>query len=364
MIQQFMADILSVPADRGIVTFVAIPEENLAMDGSTVMSESEQLDKKKNPQAIKSALKDASRNGVVANKKSASDLDRASKTSDSVAASSASEEERLKKPPAQEHSSSGSEDSTAERPRTTQSVKSTDQSQNGLRMNGVSADAEQASRTSRTNGRPASVIGAPSSIVDQPVKAAPTQQVKEEPPQQVKKEPVQPSQKPNQRNVRPLPEAVAPWEAVGPPPAQIVTKIEPQRPKHIPLQVKQISDPIPLAPRPIAVQDRASSLTNLSAPVPNGQLTKTATATAESRQKNTYLDNVSILTNKTEPRATVTEDKSVKRRSTITATPKLPQVPPSPNLKEESKSISSRLSKRKSFIKIFKRETVPPWYKQ
>ena len=37
LIQQFFTESLNVPADRGIVRFIAIPEENLASDGMTVM---------------------------------------------------------------------------------------------------------------------------------------------------------------------------------------------------------------------------------------------------------------------------------------------------------------------------------------
>ena len=37
LIQQFFSESLHVPADRGIVRFVAVPEENLATDGMTVL---------------------------------------------------------------------------------------------------------------------------------------------------------------------------------------------------------------------------------------------------------------------------------------------------------------------------------------
>jgi hypothetical protein len=44
LIQSFMADILSVPPERGIVKFVAIPEENFAVNGSTLFGEIERLE--------------------------------------------------------------------------------------------------------------------------------------------------------------------------------------------------------------------------------------------------------------------------------------------------------------------------------
>ena len=45
LIQAFMADILSVPADRGIITFIAMPEENLATGGTTILGEMEKAEK-------------------------------------------------------------------------------------------------------------------------------------------------------------------------------------------------------------------------------------------------------------------------------------------------------------------------------
>jgi len=44
LIQSFMADILSVPPERGIVKFVPIPEENFACNGNTLFGEIERLE--------------------------------------------------------------------------------------------------------------------------------------------------------------------------------------------------------------------------------------------------------------------------------------------------------------------------------
>lgn len=44
LIQSFMADILSVPPERGIVKFVPIPEENYAFNGNTLFGEIERLE--------------------------------------------------------------------------------------------------------------------------------------------------------------------------------------------------------------------------------------------------------------------------------------------------------------------------------
>ena len=44
LIQSFMADILSVPPERGIIKFTPIPEENYAFNGNTLLGEIERLE--------------------------------------------------------------------------------------------------------------------------------------------------------------------------------------------------------------------------------------------------------------------------------------------------------------------------------
>ena len=48
--QSFLADILNVPASRGILRFEAVPEENLATNGMTVLAEIDSLSKGSPPQ--------------------------------------------------------------------------------------------------------------------------------------------------------------------------------------------------------------------------------------------------------------------------------------------------------------------------
>ncbi len=45
LIQTFMTDELRVPANRGVIKFIAIAEENLATNGHTVLGEIEALDR-------------------------------------------------------------------------------------------------------------------------------------------------------------------------------------------------------------------------------------------------------------------------------------------------------------------------------
>ena len=64
MIQTFLADLLNVSPDRGIIRFDAIPEENLAINGKTILGEVERLEKQQaeeNPGALKHALSRTSR---------------------------------------------------------------------------------------------------------------------------------------------------------------------------------------------------------------------------------------------------------------------------------------------------------------
>lgn len=60
LIQSFMADILSVPPERGIIKFVSIPEENYAVNGNTLFGEIERLEQKQfsNGGGVKRAVTD------------------------------------------------------------------------------------------------------------------------------------------------------------------------------------------------------------------------------------------------------------------------------------------------------------------
>ncbi|GAB7353152.1 hypothetical protein MBLNU459_g3686t1 [Dothideomycetes sp. NU459] len=59
LIQSFMADILSVPPERGILRFKPIPEENLATNGATVLGEMERVEKQRAEDDKNSSVKQA-----------------------------------------------------------------------------------------------------------------------------------------------------------------------------------------------------------------------------------------------------------------------------------------------------------------
>ncbi|KAJ9654529.1 hypothetical protein H2201_008990 [Coniosporium apollinis] len=74
MIQTFMSEILNVPSDRGIIRFEAIPEENLAIHGRTILGEVERLEKQQAEEngsgALKRALTKSSRKSTTSRKDS------------------------------------------------------------------------------------------------------------------------------------------------------------------------------------------------------------------------------------------------------------------------------------------------------
>lgn len=353
LIQSFMADILSVPAERGIITFMPIPEESLAMNGNTVLGEMEKFEKQ-DPSAMKKMIQDAHRKSQTFTKKSMPKLN--GEVNGVPESSSSSEKDQ--NPPARIVTAPDSDivelpASEGTRPSTANGSYA---AENGLRMNGISTEELKGKNSRTPNGRP-KTFGAPA-----------TASV----PEQVKREPLPQRQSASQ--------------------TQTTSKSEQPKAKHTPLQQKAQEksqttvNQVPPTSRPVQKVQQSTNGTKSTKPTTQRSSTtptpvSTSTAT-EKRTKNTYLDNVSTLTAKgTEPSKTPSPDpptrpdsaattasaNTAKRRSTITATPKMPAPapPPMPNDKEESKSMSSRLSKRKSFFKgVFKRESVPAWYKQ
>ncbi|KAI8932624.1 hypothetical protein NX059_010122 [Plenodomus lindquistii] len=73
MIQTFMAESIGVPPDRGIVKFIPIPEESLAMNGMTILGEIERLERQHAEESGSSARRattKSSRKSVVHKAKS------------------------------------------------------------------------------------------------------------------------------------------------------------------------------------------------------------------------------------------------------------------------------------------------------
>jgi hypothetical protein len=78
LIQNFMAESIGVPTDRGIIKFVAIQEENLAMNGMTILGDIEQMERQQAEAngGIKRAMTKSSRKSGVFKTKSSIQLSR------------------------------------------------------------------------------------------------------------------------------------------------------------------------------------------------------------------------------------------------------------------------------------------------
>ncbi|KAF2849242.1 Tautomerase/MIF [Plenodomus tracheiphilus IPT5] len=81
MIQAFMAESIGVSPERGIIKFIPIPEESLAMNGMTILGEIERLERQHAEETgsnVKRALTKASRKSAVSKAKSSIALSRKS----------------------------------------------------------------------------------------------------------------------------------------------------------------------------------------------------------------------------------------------------------------------------------------------
>lgn len=79
LIQQFMCESVGVTPDRGIIKFVPIQEESLAMNGMTILGDIERLERKQaeeNGTAVKRAMTKGSRRSAVFKAKSSTQLSR------------------------------------------------------------------------------------------------------------------------------------------------------------------------------------------------------------------------------------------------------------------------------------------------
>jgi hypothetical protein len=79
LIQQFMCESIGVTPDRGIIKFVAIQEESLAMNGMTILGEIERLERQQAEEAgtgMKRAMTKSSRKSAVSKAKSSMQLSR------------------------------------------------------------------------------------------------------------------------------------------------------------------------------------------------------------------------------------------------------------------------------------------------
>ena len=168
LIQSFMADILSVSSDRGIIKFQPVEEANYAMDGTTMLGQIEKLEKHQEEAgsgAVRRVITTASRKSMPSfNKKSTSKLDTDVKTPNGAPATNGITPVVDKKrrstsatPPPLSAIPNVFELSATdnERPSTANGMPFT--AANGLRMNGISKEDLLASKPA--NERPRTIAG-------------------------------------------------------------------------------------------------------------------------------------------------------------------------------------------------------------
>lgn len=403
LIQAFMAEILSVPSDRGIVKFQPIEEGNYAMNGTTMLGEVERLEKHRGeenggtPGAVKRALTSASasRKSMPAfNKKSVPKLDtevvKAPTTTNGAATPVVAANGPT--PPEKKRRSTSATDTPAvfelaatesnERPSTAHGTPYA--AVNGLRMNGISKDELVGSQARTPNGRPKTIAS------HSPVSAPKTDPMPP-PVASVPRRPSQHRQSSTQSTQR--------------------KSTQPEPVKKMPA-----AGNVPTSPRPAGVERRLSSNTTTASShhhkptISSSQQDTTSkpsttlapqhkTATAK---ETTYLDGVSTSNNnnstllKHVPAATTpatlaavaataaggkhdpkldakaaeknratdaassnkdTAANTAKRRSTVTATPKMPPPPPVPEEKRGRRE-EPKVGKRKSFLSAFRRSAA------
>jgi hypothetical protein len=86
LIQQFMCESIGVTPDRGIIKFIPIPEESLAMNGMTILGEIERLERQQAEEngGMKRAMTKSSRRSAVSKAKSSIQLSRNSSKANTV----------------------------------------------------------------------------------------------------------------------------------------------------------------------------------------------------------------------------------------------------------------------------------------
>ncbi|KAI7463963.1 hypothetical protein KC357_g8029 [Hortaea werneckii] len=398
LIQSFMADILSVPSDRGIVKFTPIEEVNYAMNGTTMHGEIERLEKHQAENggvgnAVRRAVTNASRrslnsstsNGVPPKLDTDVKTPSSGITPNGVSASDHDDDAKRQKrksmtttpPPSSAIPNVFELAATESNDRPSTAHGTPYAAENGLRMNGISKEDLVGSAARTPNGRPKTFAGSSASPDHSAHEPMPSSQ------------PQRPSTS-HQRNssYRKSVAGETPSSSTNP---------------------SRRSGNIPISPKP----DRTSKAAAAAAAEPPSIRDRTSKATPDTARspgpssasplpkRDTYLDNISS-TSATDPTTTssassskpkkdtttapidpkldakaaersrqqsVQESKdtaanTAKRRSTVTATPKIPPPPPVPQDSRKSGAAGAggkeqqRLGKRKSFLSAFRRSAA------
>lgn len=342
LIQSFMADILSVPPERGIIRFIAIPEENLAMNGTTMQGEIERMEKQGGDVVGPRPTNRRSQTfNTTASKRNSLQV-----SGDQLRPNGLSIAEKRRSIPSGVFELAGSD----ERPSTSHGTYA---AENGLRLNGISREDLLGKESKTPNGRPKTFGG-------QSAKRESTSRGSQ-PPSTANGSAPGPPIKPKQPNI-----------PISPRPTQPASKAPANGPTAaLPKSVTRPTSSVPVT------KSSAPTTTSTSTPAPTSTST-TATGSAEAAAKraadikraeisrSASKSSTSTKTNPTSASAAAATRESTantaKRRSTITATPKIPHShssanhpPPPPEPLDRSDAKSQRVSKRKSFLSAFRR---------
>lgn len=354
LIQSFMADILSVPPERGIVKFEPIPEENFAINGTTMLGEIERQEKQQSGEtggAVRRVISNG-RKSMPSFKKSSAKLDSDSKMTETRTGESKASETIVEETPRPQSEEKESQQSASvegeknitpiaptailspmgvfelpavevdhQRPSTSHGH-SASTSSNGLRMNGVS-DNDLSPKDAKKPQRPRTFSAGTTSMQDQ-IKS----------------------------------QGLTATTATVTPPARL-SSVPPSKRDRPPSFLK-------IDPSKASSKSRHSKNASPQPPVDDNK----------PRPRDSYLDGImgtplqfksfgteptimekpskEVMTEKDEPTAN-----TAKRRSTITAVPKMPEIPTAslPEVSDAKSTKSLKVGKRKSFLSAFRKST-------
>jgi hypothetical protein len=356
LIQSFMADILSVPPERGIVKFVPVPEENYAFNGSTLFGEIERLEQQQlGNGGAKRAITDVRKSMPAFSAKrttSKNDINFARKVDHADSFDDHIEESQNDVVPAPlkpqlpplipDVFELASYKRTDDRPSTANGTPSNNNfaALNGLRLNGITKEDLEGPDTKTPFGRPKTISGGPvwSSSEDFNLtprrgsdEGAPSPVVKSEPRQlskDLRKSPLPDFNKPNSRSSTPVQ-------------------------KHTPTATMTSPAERTKSPTITSTTDRSktptiSSTTEKTKPAYLENPPKSALAKSHSRSKSKTSSPPEALPL---PQDDGTAANTAKRRSTANGGSHSSKVPPPPPVPE---SKQAKISKRKSFLSAFR----------
>ncbi|KAI7191603.1 hypothetical protein D0869_02589 [Hortaea werneckii] len=404
LIQSFMADILSVPSDRGIVKFTPIEEVNYAMNGTTMHGEIERLEKHQAENggvgnAVRRAVTNASRRSLTSSTSNGvpPKLDTDVKTPSSaitpngVSASDHDDDAKRQKrksmtttpPPSSAIPNVFELAATESNDRPSTAHGTPYAAENGLRMNGISKEDLVGSAARTPNGRPKTFAGSSASPDHTAHDPMPSSQ------QQPQQQPQRPSAI-HQRNSsyrksvagETAPSSTTTARRSG----NIPISPKPDRTSKAPTETGPPKSPGPPRSSASPLPKRDTYLDNISSSTTTDPTTTTTSSTASASASRPKREASTPIDPKLDAKASErsrhqsqqqqqqqeskdTAANTAKRPSTVTATPKIPPPPPVPQDSSSSRKSGSgggsgagkeqqRVGKRKSFLSAFRRSAA------